>query len=422
MAEYSCNSKECNGRVFDSQPNTSRCIYCGNEDIDRLDRPWLVPTILISGLVLAIGALVWWQVALDEQGRESLRNFQFSGCKDMTACNFSPAALMDDAASCTYDDELRDCNGTCKEDADGDGVCDSQEILGCIDEAACNFDKNATEEESICEYPEPGFTCAGDCVNDKDGDGICDENEVLGCTDSSACNFDADATEPDGSCWYREVGKSCEESASPYTIISCDINYDGITDYVRYRFYPDEDTGVNECRLEVDTSMMNSFKHGDLVFMLPLELNESQFSTAFSACDWSELAPLEQFCNTADYGDGARLFLAEDGDGALNVVLEDNYNFMRGSHMGAFRLRLIRGELYVTRFLYGFGSLDISGVKFIELKSLDFDEGVCYEFTKELDVHADAPPIINESNSECYIDFKLCDGSFLFSPIGFETM
>jgi len=214
MAEYSCNSKECDGRVFEAHSNTGRCIHCGSEDIERLDRPWLVPTIIVSGLIIAIGALGWWRVALDEQGRESLRNFQLSGCKDMTACNFAPAALMDDAASCTYDDELRDCNGTCKEDADGDGVCDSQEILGCIDEAACNFDKNATEEELICEYPEPGFTCAGDCVNDKDGDGICDENEVLGCTDSSACNFDADATEPDGSCWYREVGKSCEEGFS----------------------------------------------------------------------------------------------------------------------------------------------------------------------------------------------------------------
>lgn len=216
MAEYSCNSKECKGRVFDSQPNTGRCIYCGNEDINRLDRPWLVPTILISGLVLAIGALVWWRVALDEQGRESLRNFQLSGCKDMTACNFTSAALMDDIASCTYEDELRDCNGMCKEDADGDGVCDSQEILGCIDETACNFNNNATEEELICEYPEPGFTCAGDCVNDRDGDGICDENEVLGCTDPSACNFDADATEPDGSCWYREVGKSCEDLSELY--------------------------------------------------------------------------------------------------------------------------------------------------------------------------------------------------------------
>ena len=32
-------------------------------------------------------------------------------------------------------------------------------------------------------------------LNDADGDGVCDEFEVLGCTDSSACNYDADATD-----------------------------------------------------------------------------------------------------------------------------------------------------------------------------------------------------------------------------------
>ena len=30
---------------------------------------------------------------------------------------------------------------------------------------------------------------------DADGDGICDEDEVLGCTDFNADNFDANATE-----------------------------------------------------------------------------------------------------------------------------------------------------------------------------------------------------------------------------------
>ena len=212
MAEYSCNSKECGGRVFESQPNTARCIHCGSDEIQRLDRPWLAPVIVLAAAVLAIGAFLFWKVGLDEQERESLRHFQLNGCKDVTACNFTPVALINDARSCTYDDQIRDCSGSCKEDADGDGVCDSLEVSGCIDEAACNFDENATEE-GACEYPEPGFTCAGDCVNDRDGDGICDVNEVLGCTDPQACNFDADATDPDGSCWYREVGKRCEESA-----------------------------------------------------------------------------------------------------------------------------------------------------------------------------------------------------------------
>ena len=37
-------------------------------------------------------------------------------------------------------------------------------------------------------------------MNDVDNDGVCDEDEVLGCTNPSALNFDAEATEDDGSC------------------------------------------------------------------------------------------------------------------------------------------------------------------------------------------------------------------------------
>lgn len=48
------------------------------------------------------------------------------------------------------------------------------------------------------------FGCEGDCINDIDNDGICDENEIAGCTDASACNFNTDATDEDGSCYYPE--------------------------------------------------------------------------------------------------------------------------------------------------------------------------------------------------------------------------
>ena len=48
------------------------------------------------------------------------------------------------------------------------------------------------------------FDCDGaTCLNDADGDGICDENEVLGCNDPDAYNFVISATEDDGSCWYQ---------------------------------------------------------------------------------------------------------------------------------------------------------------------------------------------------------------------------
>ena len=58
-----------------------------------------------------------------------------------------------------------------------------------------------------CDPPE-GFVsdntdlCPDDAENDSDGDGVCESNEVLGCTDSTACNFDENATEENNSCTY----------------------------------------------------------------------------------------------------------------------------------------------------------------------------------------------------------------------------
>ncbi|MBT4110274.1 hypothetical protein HOE37_00285 [Candidatus Woesearchaeota archaeon] len=77
-------------------------------------------------------------------------------------------------------------------DTDDDGVCDEDEILGCTDTDANNYNPNATEEDDSCEY---------DCL-DSDGDGVCDEDEILGCTDSEAENFNPNATEEDNNCEY----------------------------------------------------------------------------------------------------------------------------------------------------------------------------------------------------------------------------
>ena len=74
-------------------------------------------------------------------------------------------------------DALGVCGGDCAADTDSDGICDSDEIAGCTDEAACNFNAAATDSDDSCEYT----SCAG-------------------CTDAAACNYDADATIDDGSC------------------------------------------------------------------------------------------------------------------------------------------------------------------------------------------------------------------------------
>ena len=128
---------------------------------------------------------------------------ELPGCQDAEACNYD-AAATDDDGSCTYPaaDNL-DCDGNCLNDSDEDGTCDEDEIAGCADAAACNFDATATDDDGSCTYPAAdNLDCDGNCLNDADEDGVCDENEVGGCADATACNFDAAATDDDGSCTY----------------------------------------------------------------------------------------------------------------------------------------------------------------------------------------------------------------------------
>ena len=37
-------------------------------------------------------------------------------------------------------------------DADGDGICESDEIAGCQDATACNYNENATDDDSSCVF------------------------------------------------------------------------------------------------------------------------------------------------------------------------------------------------------------------------------------------------------------------------------
>ena len=76
--------------------------------------------------------------------------------------------------------------GNCLTDTDGDGICDEFEILGCLDVNACFYDSNPTtdEDNSLCNYLD-GIcdTCVNGIIidNDTDNDGVCDDDEVLGC-------------------------------------------------------------------------------------------------------------------------------------------------------------------------------------------------------------------------------------------------
>lgn len=67
-----------------------------------------------------------------------------------------------------------DGSAACINDSDGDGICDEQEVTGCTNQEACNFESAATELDDSCLFPDPGKDCEGNCLIDLNGDGICE--------------------------------------------------------------------------------------------------------------------------------------------------------------------------------------------------------------------------------------------------------
>ena len=136
------------------------------------------------------------------------------GCSDITACNFDNSAT-DLYESCIYTSGCESCEdgAIIGNDDDNDTVCNDDEVEGCEDDTACNYNVLATNSDGSCIYSIDLDACAtcsgvtdgtGTVVdNDLDDDGVCDENEILGCTDNIAINYSELATDDDGSCEYE---------------------------------------------------------------------------------------------------------------------------------------------------------------------------------------------------------------------------
>ena len=108
----------------------------------------------------------------------------------------------------------------------------SPETSGCMDETACNYNANATEDDDTCAVndecgvcggdgiaegacdcsgsgPDEGYGCDGVCISDADEDGVCDAFEIAGCMDDTACNYNSASTDDNGSCIFPEEGADC---------------------------------------------------------------------------------------------------------------------------------------------------------------------------------------------------------------------
>ena len=144
-------------------------------------------------------------------GCDGVPNSGYQICNVDTACNYGDCVIGDPTgnAGCIYPPLYYNCDGSCENDTDGDGICDELDITGCTDPSACNYLPSATIN-SGCEYAEEYYNCDGSCISDSDGDGVCDEIETGGCTDSVACNYNSTATDDDGTCAYAEENFDCD--------------------------------------------------------------------------------------------------------------------------------------------------------------------------------------------------------------------
>lgn len=158
----------------------------------------------------------------DGDGDGVCNPFEVAGCQDEAACNYNAAATDNLPAICTYVSEACEVcsgdmhNGTDRvllADLDGDGICDDSDL--CSDATACNYDANPTEA----------------CKIDEDGNGTCDEEEVLGCTNPRACNFNSSATKNNNTCVFPVGCQTCSgESDGTGTVVNNDADFDGVCD------------------------------------------------------------------------------------------------------------------------------------------------------------------------------------------------
>lgn len=171
--------------------DTSKCNYNAQNNLD-----YNAPCLELDACDECGGS------GTDLDGNGICDEYDVEGCMDSSACNYSSDATTGDqtslcgyeldacgvcggdgipagaCADCTFPEEGYDCDGNCLTDADGDGVCDENEIVGCTDANACNYNAAATEhDDSACMRTDALGICGGGCAGDSDSDGICDDED-----------------------------------------------------------------------------------------------------------------------------------------------------------------------------------------------------------------------------------------------------
>jgi len=283
-------------------------------------------------------------IIVDADGDGICNADEDKGCTNPAACNYNAAALTDDGSCIVPVDHCSECNETNNGlviiDTDKDGICDANEVAGCTSSTACNYDALATDDDNSCLEPVSNCSiCDGDTLKliDSDMDGICDANEIRGCTNPLACNYDVNASDDDGSCLVPVYECSSCEGENLVKIDSdndgvCDANEVwGCTNPIACNYNPLATENSGQCILPVENCSV--CEDGKLV---QLDLNNNGVPdcdeprpgcTNSKACNFNPLAntddgtcivPVENCSECNETNDGLIIF-DEDGDGVCDA-------------------------------------------------------------------------------------------------------
>lgn len=169
-------------------------------------------------------------------------------------------------------------------DSDNDGICDA--VLGCTVESACNYAMEATNDDGSCIIPVQDCSVCNETndgleIVDADEDGICDSEDVQGCQDENAINFNSWATDA-GDCTYAVVVLGCTyEGASNYNPLATIDNNScvfpsaevlGCTDQGALNYHPAATTDDSSCTYpsicDSDFNNDGEVNSGDLLVFL----------------------------------------------------------------------------------------------------------------------------------------------------------
>ena len=205
-------------------------------------------SILLSKYIddkISFSADIFWIEFISDNYIFFLYQDTILGCIDPLACNYNSSANSDDN-SCIYPDDLCDsCSGETDgsgtiidNDFDNDGICDDDEVLGCTDLEACNYNILATDEDDSCIYPnETYLDCDGECISDLDLDGICNEIDD---------DIDGDGIDNN---WENENGLDPYDSQDSLS----DPDQDGLSNMEEYIY------STNPNNIDTDGDGLNDF-------------------------------------------------------------------------------------------------------------------------------------------------------------------